>query len=58
VDYDIFPSKNAKTAEERTMQIKSKAVELLSSAAYLRGDVDANVWFAFHSELALIYETG
>ncbi|KAF8119246.1 hypothetical protein EV363DRAFT_1411559 [Boletus edulis] len=42
VDYDIFPSKNAKTAEERTMQIKSKAVELLSSAAYLRGDVDAN----------------
>ncbi|KAF8119454.1 hypothetical protein EV363DRAFT_1146279, partial [Boletus edulis] len=42
VDYDIFPSKNAKNAEECTMQIKSKAVELLSSVAYLRGDVDAN----------------
>ncbi|KAN0101090.1 hypothetical protein V8E55_001074, partial [Tylopilus felleus] len=42
VDYDISPSKNAKTAEERSAQIKNKADELLSSVAYLQEDIDAN----------------
>ena len=57
VNYDISPSKNAKTAEECSAQIKHKADKLLSSVTYLQEDIDANVQFLPHSELVLMYET-